>query len=176
MRRRYLSVLILSLGAPSMVRAQAPMPGGGGPGPGVPGIEMFLSQAGPLQLTDAQVVKLAAIARRADERHRALRTRLDSLRPRRAPGDTAARREREAPPMEDLFEREREASHNDLRDALAVLSPDQQARAWEMVAARRAMGFPRGSMRRDGGGRDGARPGGRQGGPAPQPRRPGEAS
>jgi len=174
-RRRYLSLLILSLGAPSMVRAQAPMPGGGGPGPGVPGIEMFLSQTGPLQLTDAQVVKLAAIARRADERHRALRTRLDSLRPRRAPGDTAGRREREFPPM-DLFERDREASHNDLRDALAVLSPDQQARAWEMVAARRAMGFPRGSMRRDGGGRDGARPGGRQGGPAPRPRRPGEAS
>jgi hypothetical protein len=132
---------------------------------------MFLSQAGPLQLTDAQVVKLAAIARRADDRHRVLRTRIDSLRPRRAPGDTAARRQREAPPM-DLFEREREASHNDLRDALAVLSPDQQARAWEMVAARRAMGFPRGSMRRDGGGRDGARPGGRQGG---SPRRPGDA-
>ena len=171
MRRRYLSVLILSLGAASMLRAQGPMPGGAGR-PGMPGVEMFLSQAGPLQLTDAQVVKLAAIARRADDRHRVLRTRLDSLRQRRAPGDTTARRQREAPPI-DLFEREREALHNDLRDALAILSPDQQARAWEMVAARRAMGFARAPMRRDGGGRDGARPGGRQGGPAPQPRRPG---
>jgi hypothetical protein len=147
------------------------MPGG----PGAPAVNMLLGQTGPLQLTDAQVVRLAAIARRAEDRHRALRTRLDSLRPRRAPGDrdSTARRQREMPPT-DLFEREREATHSDLRDALAVLSPDQQARAWEMIAARRAMGFPLGSMHRDGARRDGARPQMRQGGP--QPRRPGEAS
>jgi hypothetical protein len=136
---------------------------------------MLLSQTGSLQLTDAQVVRLAAIARRAEDRHRLLRTRLDSLRPRRAPGDSTARRPRERPPT-DVFEREREASHSDLRDALAVLSPDQQARAWEMIATRRAMPFPRGSMRRDGGGRDGARPQMGPGGAAPQPRRPGESS
>jgi hypothetical protein len=103
---------------------------------GVPGAELFLSQAGPLQLTDQQVVRLAAIARRADERHRALRTRLDSLRPRFAPGDSAARRDRRNAPPTDLFEREREAAHNDLRDALTVLNADQQARAWEMMAMR----------------------------------------
>lgn len=98
--------------------------------------EMLLSQTGALQLTDAQVVRLAAIARRTEERHRALRTRIDSLRPRRAPGDSAARRERMTPPT-DLFERERDASHVDLRDALAVLTADQQARAWELMSARR---------------------------------------
>jgi len=171
--RLHSAALILSFAGVSTLAAQGPMPGG----PGAPGVNMLLSQTGPLQLTDAQVVRLAAIARRAEDRHRALRTRLDSLRPRRAPGDrdSTARRQREMPPT-DLFERAREASHNDLRDALAVLSPDQQARAWEMIAARRAMPFPPGSMRRDGGGRDGARPPMRQGGPAPQPRRPGEAS
>jgi hypothetical protein len=171
--RLYSAVLILSFAAVSALAAQGPMPGA----PGAPSVEMLLSQTGPLQLSDAQVVRLAAIARRAEDRHRVLRTHLDSLRPRRAPGDrdSTARRPRELPPT-DLFEREREASHNDLRDALAVLSPDQQARAWEMIASRRSMPFPRGSMRRDGGGRDGARPQMGPGAPAPQPRRPGESS
>lgn len=128
--------------APVLSAQQGPAPT---PAPmmGVPGAEMFLSQAGPLQLTDQQVVRLAAIARRADDRRKALRTRLDSLRPRVAPGDSAGRRERRVAPPMDLFEREREASHNDLRDALAVLTADQQARAWEMMAARRAFGWPR---------------------------------
>ena len=103
---------------------------------GAPGVEMLLSRTGELQLTDQQVVRLAAIARRSEDRRRALRTRLDSLRPRFAPGDTAARRERGAAPPMDLFERERDAAHNDLRDALAVLTPEQQARAFEMLAGR----------------------------------------
>lgn len=112
---------------------------------GPPAVEMLLSQTGPLQLTDVQVVRLAAIARRADERHRALRTRLDSMRPRRAPGDSATRRERPMPPT-DLLERERDASHADLRDALAVLTADQQARAWEMFATRPGASFARAGM------------------------------
>ena len=142
-----------------------------GPMPGAPTVEMLLAQTGVLQLSDAQVVRLAAIARRAEDRHRALRTRLDSLRPRRTPGDTARPRG-ERPTGMDLFEREREASHNDLRDALAVLSPDQQARAFEMVVMRRAMPFSRGPMLRDGGARDGGRPRVRPG--APPTGRPGE--
>ena len=144
------------------------MPGalfGGGGAPAAPVVNMLLSETGALQLTDAQVVRLAAIARRAEERHRALRTRLDSLRPRRAPGDTTARRERMAPAV-DLLERERDASHTDLRDALAVLTADQQARAWEMMAARRTpLPSGRGGAApgmRDGRGRG---DGGRDGGP-----------
>ena len=175
MRRRYLFLSVLSFAAAS-AKLAAQMPMAGGPGmPGAPAVEMLLAQTGPLQLTDAQVVKLAAIARRADDRHRALRTRLDSLRPRRVRGerDSTARPPRPGMPT-DLFEREREASHNDLRDALAVLSPDQQARAWEMMAARRAMPFPRGPMR-DRDMRGGPRPpAGRGGTAAPAPRRPGE--
>jgi hypothetical protein len=132
---------------------------------------MLLAETGALQLTDAQVVRLAAIARRAEDRHRALRTRLDSLRPRRVPGDTSARRDRPMPPM-DLLDHEREATHTDLRDALAVLTADQQARAWEMIAMRRSAPFAvRGMMVRDGGrdgGRDGERDGGRR------PGRPGQ--
>lgn len=167
MRRSYALLFILSFAAPS-AKLPAQMPMAGGPGmPGAPAVGMLLAQTGPLQLTDAQVVKLAAIARRADDRHRAMRVRLDSLRPRRVPGerDSTTRPPRSGVPT-DLFEREREASHNDLRDALAVLSADQQARAWEMIAARRAIPFPRAPMR----GRD------RRGGTAaPAPRRPGES-
>ena len=176
--RRLLVGLLISAAAgaatASAQQPQGPRPAPGGMPFGAPVVEMLLAQTGPLQLTDAQVVRLAAIARRADERHRALRTRLDSLRPRRAPGDSTARRERPMPPT-DLLERERDASHVDLRDALAVLTADQQARAFEMIAARPGPALPRAGMM---GGRG---IGGRDGGPrrddsrAPRrPRGPGE--
>jgi hypothetical protein len=154
------SLLASAAGATTLFAQGQPVPGPGGgavPGFGAPGVEMLLSQTGALQLSDAQVVRLAAIARRTADRRRSLMTRLDSLRPRRAPGgDSTARRERPMPPT-DLFTRERDAAHADLRDALAVLTADQQARAWEMVAARRAMPFGRGGMMRQRSGRDGAR-------------------
>lgn len=144
MRRLLTGLLIASAAGAVSLSAQqpqgpGPFPGGMGGMPfGPAAAEMLLSQTGALQLTDAQVVRLAAIARRSEERHRALRTRLDSLRPpRRAPGDSTARRERMEPPT-GLLERERDASHADLRDALAVLTADQQARAWEMMSARRS--------------------------------------
>lgn len=187
MRRPLASLFtIFSLAGAAPLAAQAPArapgPTAGGAPIGAPGVEMLLSQTGALQLTDAQVVRLAAIARRAEDRHRALRTRLDSLRPRRVPGDTTARRERPAPPM-DLFERERDASHTDLRDALSVLTADQQARAWEMIAARPAMPFGRGGMMRSeapgrmrgraGGASDGMR---QPGGAGMTPRRPGDGN
>jgi hypothetical protein len=161
MRRLFVGLLISSAAAAATLSAQ-PAPGpGSGPGAmpfGPAAAEMLLGQTGALQLTDAQVTRLAAIARRTEERHRALRTRLDSLRPRRAPGDSAARRERQAPPS-GLFERERDASHADLRDALAVLTADQQARAWEMMPARREMPFARANRRT-----------GRRAGPEPRSR------
>jgi hypothetical protein len=184
MRRLLLigSLLASAAGATSLSAQGQPAPDPrvpGGPGFGTPGVEMLLSQTGALQLSDAQVVRLAAISRRAEDRRRALRTRLDSLRPRRAPGDSLARRERPVPPM-DLFTRERDAAHADLRDALAVLTADQQARAWEMIAVRRTMPFGRGRMVRqrtggDGAGRDGGRRG-LPGAPPPAERRPGEGA
>jgi hypothetical protein len=38
--------------------------------------------------------------------------------------------------MRARFDREREQGRADLRDALAVLTPEQQAMAWEMTARR----------------------------------------
>src|SRR5256714_9407910 len=115
MRPASLFLFALALaGISAKGQAQLPMPGG-------PGVETLLSQTGALQLSDAQVVRLAAIARRAEDRHRALRTRLDSLRPRRGPGDSTARGRGERMPGMDPLERERDATHNELRDALTGL-------------------------------------------------------
>jgi hypothetical protein len=99
---------------------------------------MLLAHTGELELTDAQVVRLAAIARRAEGRRRSLRASMDSVRARfgdRAPADSAARRQ-----MRDRFrtdiDRLREQQRADQRDAIAVLTPDQQARAWDFAASR----------------------------------------
>jgi hypothetical protein len=100
-----------------------------------------LSHTGELQLTDAQVVRLATIARREESRRQALRASRDSLRARRmtapTPNDSAARSRRLETMMEErrvARERLQTQQRADLRDALAVLTPDQQARAWEMRA------------------------------------------
>jgi|HubBroStandDraft_6_1064221.scaffolds.fasta_scaffold81904_2 hypothetical protein len=132
-----------------------------------PGVEFLLARTGTLQLTDQQVVKLAAIARRAADRHKAMRASFDSLHAQFRRGDSA-QRHREGPPAQfrATMQREHDAMHADLRDAIAVLTPDQQAHAWELVSRRRGMmhhmGPGRGGpmMRRDGrDGRDGHRRG-----------------
>jgi hypothetical protein len=130
-----------------------------------PGVEFLLARTGTLQLTDPQVVKLAAIARRAADRHKAMRASVDSLHAQFRRGDSA-QRHREGPPSQfrAAMEREHDAMHADLRDAIAVLTPDQQAHAWELISHRRMMmhhtgprrggpGMRGGSMMRDG--RDG---------------------
>jgi len=107
----------------------------------------LLSRTGELQLTDQQVVRLAAIARREGARRRALRASIDSVR-RAAPmmrRDSAGPR-RMAPQLTNALTQMREQSRVDLRDAITVLTPDQQAQAWQMMAARSAMA--RGAMRR----------------------------
>jgi LTXXQ motif family protein len=130
-----------------------------------PGVEFLLARTGTLQLTDQQVVKLAAIARRAADRHKAMRASFDSLHAQFRRGDSA-QRHREGPPspFRAAMEKERDAMHTDLRDAIAVLTPDQQAHAWELISHRRMMMHHRGPRRggpmmRDGhdgrGGRDG---------------------
>jgi hypothetical protein len=110
-------------------------------GRGGAGAEFFLAQTGELRLTDAQVVRLAAIARRSADRRRAMRASMDSVAPARRAGarlDSASRaaRMRAMEQMRARFERERDQGSADLRDALAVLTPDQQATAWQMVARR----------------------------------------
>ena len=94
----------------------------------------LLGHVGALKLTDQQVTKLAAIARRADERHRAMRTTMDSM-ARLAARPAAGSAPREPDAMRAVFERARETERGDTRDALAVLTVDQQADAWIMRGA-----------------------------------------
>jgi LTXXQ motif family protein len=134
------------------------MPGGpggfGGPAGGGPigaTADFLLAHTGDLALTDAQVIRLAAISRRTDARRKTMMARMDSVRgsARTAPGDSAGgpgRGRRFAPPQADM-QQMRDQMHTDIRDAIAVLTPDQQASAWMMVAARPALGGrPGGSM------------------------------
>ncbi len=138
---------------------------GGGPVGNAPGF--LLGHTGELRLTDAQVVKLAAIARRADDRHRAMRASMDSMAPMAPEGmpmrpDSANRAQmaRRFSQMEPAMRKMMDAGRTELRDAIAVLTPDQQAQAWEMVArSARGGGRPnigmaqmrmRGGMPRDG--------------------------
>lgn len=103
----------------------------------------LLAHVGQLKLTDQQVTKLAAIARRADERHRAMRTSMDSMARLAAPL-AAGSAPRESDAMRAAMERAREMEHGDIRDALGILTADQQADAWIMrgAAGRPQSGHP----------------------------------
>ena len=163
---RIRTLAVLSAIAASTLSAQAP----GGPPPsgprmpptdGVRGAAFFLAHTGELDLTDAQVVKLAAIARRTSARQKGMRSAMDSARMRfggpPTSADSASRRQfREK--MRADFDRVLEQRRTDQRDALAVLTTDQAARAFEMVSSggmRRGMGSGRGGM--GGAGRGGMR-------------------
>lgn len=100
---------------------------------------MFLAHTGELQLTDAQVTRLAAIARRSEARQKAMHARMDSAmtamhgqmeaRDGGAPGAMMMMR------MSMPTEAERKAQHEDDREAFSVPTPDQLATAWEMMRA-----------------------------------------
>jgi len=126
-------------------RPEGPPPFARGPGfgfgmraPGGPGGDIgsfLLSHTAELKLSDQQVTRLAAISRRAGERRDAMMRSMDSLTERRPRGDSAGRgRGPGAPPpaMRAEAERLRQQRHTDLREALGVLTPDQQALAWEI--------------------------------------------
>jgi hypothetical protein len=132
---------VLSVAAATSAAAQGPPPGPRGSAPRQPAAEMLLSQTGELGLTDAQVVRLAAIARRSEARRRAMRASMDSAEGRfRQPGDSVARRQF-GERMRAELPRAQEQMQADQRDAIAVLTPDQQARAWTMVSSRGQRGF-----------------------------------
>jgi len=150
-------------------------------GPGMMGgaledpAQFLLAHTGELNLTDAQVTRLAAIARRSAERRRSLRAQMDSLRPQLRPGgarpDSAARaqmRQQMQQRMEQMrpaMQRLRDQAQADRRDAIAVLTPDQQAQAWERIATQGRM---RARIGRGMGAGFGPRRG--MGGPMPGPR------
>jgi hypothetical protein len=128
-------VAITLAGVPLVAQDRQGMPGGAmmqeGPRGGPAAAELFLAMSGEL--------RLAAIARRGADRRRAMRATMDSTMQRMqsrpaGPPDSALRemRMRQAGTMRAAMERNREASRTDLRDALAVLTPDQLAQAWEM--------------------------------------------
>lgn len=144
------SFALLSFAAAATLAAQ--VPGGPPPGPNGPppagarggSVQFMLAHTGELDLTDAQVVKLAAIARRSEARRRSMRAAMDSARarfgPQSAPADSLARRQFRDRMRSDLA-RLRDQAQADQRDAIAVLTPDQQARAWNIGSARgRGMG------------------------------------
>ena len=151
----------LSFLAAATVQAQQPgiPPGPGGRPPfgmmaGVPGeagaspvgatADFLLAHTGDLALTDAQVVRLAAISRRTEARRKAFVARMDSARDARpASGDSVSspgRARRPAGPSGAEMRQARDRMHTDVRDAIAVLTPDQQATAWMMIAARPPLG------------------------------------
>lgn len=165
------SLVAVMIGASAVAAQQAP-PGMPGAGAGVPapmdGARFLLAHTGELQLTDQQVTRLAAIARRAETRRRALRATLDSARTtaeRRAAPDDSARPPRPRrfgpggpggpPPVsEQQMQQLRDQAHTELRDALAILTDEQLAQAWEMIAMPRrgggGPGGPPGAGRRQG--------------------------
>src|SRR5690349_17338077 len=92
--------------------------------------QFLLAHTAEFKLTDAQVTRLAAIARRSAERRQALRTQMDSMRFQRGPSggrpDSAARAQmrQRFEQMRPAMDRVRQQSLTDRRDAIAVLTPD----------------------------------------------------
>ena len=155
MRSTLRFVSFLTLAAATSVAAQGPAPAAPGapargPGGGA-AAKMFLANTGELGLSDAQVVRLAAIARRTEARRAAIRAAMDSNRRRMETqtADSAARRQLRDR-MRTAFDRERDQSQADLRDAIAVLTADQQAKAWQMMSNRGAGRGMRGGVGRGG--------------------------
>ena len=169
------SVFVLASTAHAQARGRvmAPQPNGppAGPPMGGPGMDVasiFLARTGELKLTDQQVTRLAAVARRASDRRRTMMASMDSMRARRMAAPAGAAAVPPMPPAEAraMGERMREQAHVDLRDAISVLTPDQQATAWEMMAGgamARRMGA-RGMARMGGGNGMGAGMRGMEGG------------
>ena len=131
----------------SMVMAKAGMrpmmmrDGGGMHGMGMNVAEMFLAHTGDLQLSDAQVTKLAAIARRSEARQKATQARMDSsmksmherVEVSRDGNGNGAPRAMMMMRMPMPSEADRKAQHEDDREAFSVPTPDQLATAWEMM-------------------------------------------
>src|ERR1041385_200056 len=151
-----LAVILIAVAGSPLLAQGAGDPGGPPPldgmrpGGGAAGRDaaFLLSHTGDLELTDGQVVKLAAIARRGAVRLRGMRAAMDSARTRfngpPSPADTALRRQLRSR-MRTEGTRLRDQFSADQRDAIAVLTPEQQGKAWQMVS-RRAMGGMRARM------------------------------
>lgn len=135
-RRLALGALVLAAAPIGAQAPMRPMPAGPAEGGALAGASFLLARVGELQLTDAQVVRLAAVARREAAQRRAMMASMDSVRraAMAARRDTANPRRRDVPPqLETRVNQAREQRQANLRDAIAVLTPDQQAQAWQMI-------------------------------------------
>ena len=115
--------------------ARGPAFGRGMRAPGGPSDigSFLLAHTAELKLSDQQVTRLAAIARRSGDRRQAMMRAMDSLATRRPPVDSVGRgRRAPSPAMRAETDRLRDQRRADLREALAVLTPDQLALAWEL--------------------------------------------
>lgn len=123
-------------GPPAGPMGRAPAFGRGMRPPGGPAGDVgsfLLAHTAELKLTDQQVTRLAAIARRAGERREAAMRAMDSLATRGMRRDSAGRGPGgPSPAMRAEAERMRDQRHAELREALGVLTADQQAWAWEI--------------------------------------------
>ena len=161
-------------GTPPAARGVGPMAGAPMGGPGGGDVASFLlSHTGELKLSDQQVTRLAAISRRSADRRQAAMRSMDSLMARGPQRRDSAGRGRFAPSPElrANAQRLRDQRHADLREALGVLTPDQQATAWELSAMRGGARMARGGPMPGGFGRGRGfgRPGPQfRGGPAPR--------
>ena len=133
--------------APPAARPMGPM-AGAPMGPGGDVASFLLSHTGELKLNDQQVTRLAAIARRSSDRRQEAMRSMDSAMARRPQRRDSAGRGRFAPSPElrATAERLRDQRHADLREALSVLTPDQQATAWELSAMRGGAWMARGPL------------------------------
>jgi len=121
-------------GQPPFSRGRAFGPGVRGPRAGADDIGSFLlAHTSELKLSDQQVTRLAAIARRSGDRREAMMRAMDSLATRRPRPDSLGRGPvGPSPAMRADAERRRDQNRADLREALGVLTPDQLAVAWEI--------------------------------------------
>lgn len=104
------------------------------PGPRRDLASMLLAHTAELKLSDQQVTRLAAIARRAEERRQAERRTMDSLSSRGPrPDSLRGGLIGPSPAMRAQLERLRAEHHADVRETLGVLTLDQQASAWERM-------------------------------------------
>jgi hypothetical protein len=129
---------------PGMKRMGAKMRHPGGPGARPGGVAaMLLGQTAVLKLSDQQVTRLAAIARGAEAQESSVRAMMDSVHRAMAPRAGGAPPQL-SPAMESRMKAVHEQLHANVRDALAVLTPDQLATAWELRGGMAPSRAPRG--------------------------------
>lgn len=92
---------------------------------------MLLGQTAALKLSDAQVTRLASLARAAEAQQAEMRTQMEAMHKQMMANPPRAGAPMAMPAdMEARMKAAHDQMHANVRDALAVLTPDQLAMAW----------------------------------------------